>query len=105
MSDERRRTFDGVGGYLKVYWPLIVTMAAALGGYMKTSFLVENVVERVTALEAADKAQAVFMTNLQREGDGQKGTIMVIDERTRRMAEDIRELRNGKRDTTRETTK
>ena len=96
MSEERRRTFDGIGGYIKIYWPLIVAMFAAAGSYMKTSYLVENLAERVTTLEASDKNHAALMQTIQMDGAGQKGTIMVIDERTKRMAEDIQEIRKEK---------
>jgi hypothetical protein len=98
MSDEaRRRTFDTFTGYFRVYWPLFVTMILAISGYAKVVYLVENIVSRVTKLEHADDAKGLSIQKIETERLNQNGTIMVIDERTRRMADDIKELRNDKR--------
>lgn len=96
MSEERRRAFDTWTGYFKVYWPLVVTMFFAAGTYFKITFLVENLSSRVTVLEKEKKEEAALIASMQRQSDGQNGTIMVIDERTKRMADDIRELRTRK---------
>ena len=95
--DERRRAFDTVGNYLRAYWPLLLTMFAALGSYFKTSYLVENLAQRVAELEVYNRAHQVEYQKVKMDGAAQSGTIMVIDERTRRMAEDIRDLRDRKK--------
>lgn len=96
-TEERRRSFDTVGNYIRAYWPLLLTMFAALGSYFKTSYLVENLAQRVADLELANRTHMVEFQKVQMDGAAQSGTIMVIDERTRRMAEDIRDLRDRKK--------